>query len=80
MSNLLVELMLLTASSPGFVHRVSFTHNAIYVERGPDAIPQDFEPSQFYFNRGEPVPKLGIRLPQPASFKFASPTIVIKHA
>lgn len=79
LSNLLVELMLLSASSPGFVSRVSFTHAAIYVERGPDAIPQDFEPSEFYFNRGEPVPKLGDRSPQTAGFSFVSPTIVIKQ-
>ena len=79
LSNLLIDLMLLCASSPGFVRGVSFTQAAIYVERGPDAIPQDFEPSEFCFNRGEPVPKLGVRSSQPSSFNFASPTIVIKR-
>ena len=58
LSNLLVELMLLCASSPGFVRRVAFDSTVIYVERGPDPIPPDFEPSAHYHNRGEPVPKL----------------------
>jgi hypothetical protein len=81
LSNLLIELMLLCASSPTFVHRVSFTEAAIYIERGPGTIPQDFEPSAYCFNRGEPVPKFGVRSTstQPGHFSFVGPTIVLKH-
>jgi predicted O-methyltransferase YrrM len=80
LSNLLVELMLLCAGSPSFVRRVSFTEVAIYIERGSGAIPQDFEPSEYYFNRGDPVPIFGARSVQPAQLSFSGPTIVWRQA
>jgi hypothetical protein len=76
LSNLLVELMLLCASSPGFVRRVAFNETVIYVERGPDPIPSDFEPSAHYYNRGDPVPKIGASIAQNV---FTGPTISLKH-
>ena len=76
LSNLLLELMLLCASTPGFVRKVSFNETVIYVERGPDPIPPDFEPSSHYFNRGEPIPKLGA---PNAPTVFTSSTLQWKH-
>jgi O-methyltransferase len=76
LSNMLVELMLLCASSPGFLRRVSFNETVIYVERGPDPIPPDFEPSAHYYNRGVPIPKLDA---PNARMVFVSPTFVVKQ-
>ena len=79
LSNMLIELMLLCAGSPGFVRRVSFDDQVIHVERGPDPIPADFEPSAYYYNRGDPVPKFGVRPAGPAGLIFASSTVSWKQ-
>ena len=76
LSNLLVEIMLLCASSPGFVRKVSFNDVVIYLERGPDPIAAEFEPSAHYFNRGDPVPKMSAPA---APFAFTSSTYVLKR-
>jgi hypothetical protein len=79
LSNLLVELMLLCAGAPGVVRRVAFDSTVIYVERGADPLPADFEPSAHCHNRGEPVPKFGARPLPPGGAIFSSPTVVLKQ-
>lgn len=60
MSNLLIEIMLLSASCPGIVSKMVVNGTVAYVERGPDHIEGDFELSEHYLNRGDPVPLLGV--------------------
>ena len=79
LSNLLIELMLLCASSPGIVRRVAFNDTIIYVERGKAAVVPGFEPREHYVNRGDPVVLLG---EQPAAaaapLRFDGPTFTVK--
>jgi len=77
LSNLLIELMLLCASAPGVVRRVSFDATVIYVERGPEAVHPGFELRDFYRNRGDPVTLLGER-PIVAPMRFEGPTFTIR--
>jgi hypothetical protein len=59
LTNLLIEIMLLSASRPGFVSKMVVNSAVAYVERGPDRIEGDFELSEHYLNRGEPIPLFG---------------------
>ena len=77
LSNLLIELMLLCASAPGAVRRVTFDSVVIRVERGAAALQPGFEPRDLYLNRGDPVTLLG---PSPAApaLRFDSPTFTVR--
>ena len=59
LSNLLLEIMLLSASRPGIVSKMLVNGTVAYVERGQDAIEGDFELSDHYLNRSEPIPTIG---------------------
>ncbi|HTR58994.1 MAG TPA: class I SAM-dependent methyltransferase [Casimicrobiaceae bacterium] len=76
LSNLLVELMLLCAGSPELVRSVTFNSTVIYVERGDGAVEPGFEPSDHWFNRGDPVPRVGAAAAP--STVYSSPTFVIR--
>lgn len=76
LSNLLIELALLCASSPGIVRRVSFDSTVIHVERGAQVVEPGFELADFYRNRGDPVTLLGAR--PAASTRFEGPTFIIR--
>ena len=75
-SNLLVELMLLCAGAPQLISKVTFNSVVIYVERGPGALDAGFELSQHYFNRGDPLPKIGAAISP--STVYSSPTFVFR--
>ena len=77
LSNLLVELMLLCAGSPELVRNVTFNPDVIYVERGHGPLDPGFELSDHFFNRGDPVPKLGVAAAP--SMVYSSPTFVIRR-
>jgi len=77
LSNLLIELMLLCASVPGIVRRVTFDSTVIYVERGGDAVQPGFELRDFYRNRGDPVTLLGER-PVVPPLRFEGPTFTVR--
>jgi hypothetical protein len=77
LSNLLVELMLLCAGSPELVSNVTFNSIVIYVERGQGAVDPGFELSDHFFNRGDPVPKIGVATAP--SMVYSSPTFVIRR-
>jgi len=76
LSNILVELMLLCAGSPELVRNVTFNSAVVYVERGDGAIEPGFEPSDHWFNRGDPVPRIGAAAA--ASIVYSSPTFIIQ--
>ena len=59
LSNLLIELFLLCASSPELVPRVRVDYQQIYVERGKESVEPGFELSDHYQSRGEPAPRFG---------------------
>lgn len=64
LSNLLLELMLLSASAPAIVKSVEVSASLIYVRRGSARLEPGFDPAQFVLNRGEPIPIIGAK-PQP---------------
>jgi SAM-dependent methyltransferase len=57
MTNLLIELLLLCATSPEIVARVDVAPAIVYVERGPKAVRPGFNPTKHYVARGEPAPR-----------------------
>ena len=59
LSNLLIELFLLCASSPELVPRVRVDDQQIYVEHGEASVAPGFELSDHYQSRGEPAPRFG---------------------
>src|SRR5262249_50702388 len=58
-TDLLIELLLLCASSPQLVSRLLVTAAVIYVERGVGSLEPGFELSDHYYARGEPAPRFG---------------------
>lgn len=76
LSNLLIELMLMCAGSPEVVRTVIFNSVVIYVERGDGTLEPGFEPSDHCFNRGDPIPKIGIAGP---AVIYSSPAFVIRR-
>ncbi len=60
LSNLLLEIMLLSASRPGIVSKILINGTVAYVERGPDKIEAGFELSAHYLNRGDPIQMIGM--------------------
>ena len=56
LTNLLIELIMLCATSPEIVSRVNVTPAIIYVERGAAALAPGFELAAHYLARGEPPP------------------------
>ncbi|QXQ12974.1 class I SAM-dependent methyltransferase [Skermania piniformis] len=56
MTNLVMELVVLSASRPNLVQSVSVTSSAVYVTRGSEDIEPGFDLSAHCLNRGEPLP------------------------
>jgi hypothetical protein len=56
-SNLIIDLALLSAAMPDVFPRVAFDSVSIYVERGTGTIARDFDPAALVHNRGQPVPR-----------------------
>lgn len=61
LTNLLIELVALCASSNQIAPRVTVEPAQIYIERGPAPLEPGFELSHHYHTRGEPVPGFGRR-------------------
>jgi hypothetical protein len=78
LTDLLIELVLLCASSPQIVSHVRVDGAAIYVERGGGAVEAGFEPSEHYFSRGEPAPRFGPPGKR-ARRLYASPTFIVRQ-
>jgi SAM-dependent methyltransferase len=57
LTNLLIELILLCATSPEIVARVDVAPGNVYVERGARAVRPGFELSNHYVARGESAPR-----------------------
>lgn len=55
LTSLIMEMVLLAASSPRLVSNVWVERTVTYVCRGDQALDSGFEPSDFYLNRGVPV-------------------------
>lgn len=64
LSNLLIEVMLLSASRPALVPTMTVNGTVAYIERGPEPIESGFEPSEHYLNRGDPIRLLGVEFIQ----------------
>lgn len=77
LSTLITELMLLCASSPQLVTKVTINHMVAYIERGPGALDPGFELSEYCLNRSEAVRKIGTT--SAPSMVFSSPTFVIRR-
>jgi hypothetical protein len=77
-TDLLIELLLLCASSPQLVPRLQVDGAVIYVERGEEALEPGFELSQHYYSRDEPVPRFGTRATG-ARHLYESPTYVVRQ-
>lgn len=77
LTNLLIELVALCASSPLVTPRISVESAQIYVERGPAALAPGFELSDHYYTRGEPIPAFGDRASGRAVI-YSSPTYSIR--
>src|SRR5262249_4334557 len=56
-TNLILELLVLAASKPDWVSRVSIHSATVYVTRGSGQIPPGFDPTQYCLNRGKPLPR-----------------------
>jgi hypothetical protein len=78
LTDLLIELVLLCASSPQIASRVRVDPEIIYVERGSADIPPGFELSAHYRARGEIAPLFG-RPSARARRLYASPTYVVRQ-
>jgi hypothetical protein len=59
MSDLVIELVLMCASSPQIVSGLRVYPDMIFVKRGPAPVEPGFEPSEHTFCRGEPTPQFG---------------------
>jgi hypothetical protein len=57
LTNLLIELILLCATSPEIVARVDVAPGIVYIERGTKKVRPGFEPARHYLARGEPAPR-----------------------
>jgi hypothetical protein len=57
LTNLLIELILLCATSPEIASRVVVAPAIVYIERGPKRVRLGFELSKHYLARGEPAPR-----------------------
>ena len=75
-SNLIVDLMLLSAALPGVFPRVVFDSVSIYVTRGEGEIARDFDPAALVHNRGQRVPRFTASTAAPRKV-FESPSYVI---
>lgn len=78
LTDLLIELILLSASSPQLVSRLQVDGAVIYIERGEGALEPGFELSHHYYSRGEPVPRFGPRGTD-ARHLYASPMYVLRQ-
>ena len=77
-TDLLIELLLLCASSPQLLSRLQVDGVVIYLERGQGALEPGFELSDHYYSRGQSVPRFG----PPGSSAlgaYASPTYVLRR-
>lgn len=77
-TDLLIELLLLCASSPQLVSRLQVDGAIIYVERGEGSLEPGFELSDHYYSRGEPVPRFGPPRTR-ARGLYVSPTYVVRQ-
>jgi hypothetical protein len=77
LSNLIVELMLLCASAPQLVTKVTINNMVAYVERGPGALDPGFELSKYCLNRSDAARKSGVATVP--STVYSSPTFIIRR-
>lgn len=63
LTNLLIELMLVAATSPNIVRKITLNGTVAYIERGDQELEEDFEISAHYQNRGRKVPLIDISYP-----------------
>lgn len=77
-TDLLIELLLLCASSPQLVSRLQVDGAVIYVERGEGALDPGFELSEHYYARGAHAPRFGPPAGR-AQGLYASPTYVLRQ-
>jgi len=78
MTDLVIELILRSASSPQLVARVGVDAGMIDVERGGGVLQPGFDLSEHINSRGEPVPRFG----PPGTHEralYTSPTYVLRH-
>ena len=59
LSNLILKLMLLTASRPDAVASLKVNMNQVFVERGPADLKPGFDLDACVLNRGEGLPRIG---------------------
>ena len=59
LSNLIMKLLLLTASFPGAFPRLTVTENQVFIERGPAELKPGFDLDACILNRGETLPVIG---------------------
>lgn len=78
LTNLLIELILLCATSPEIVSRVDVTPGIFYVERGHASLSPGFELGEHYLARGEVAPRFGTAA-APALMSYASSTFVFRN-
>lgn len=76
-SNLIVDLALLSAALPQVFPRVAFDSVSIYVERGEGEIARDFDPAALVLNRGQPLPRFAAALAGPRR-SYESPALVFR--
>ena len=78
-TDLLIELVLLSASAPHIVSSVRVDSGMIYVERGEAVLEPGFELSRYYHARGEPAPQFGPPGRHRRRRLHASPTFVMRQ-
>jgi hypothetical protein len=78
LTNLLIELILLCATSPEIVARVDVAPGIVYIKRGYKGVDAGFEPTQHYLARGEPAPRFATA-PAGARAFYESPTVTLRN-
>lgn len=76
-SNLIVDLALLSAALPDAFPRIAFDSVSIYVERGAGEIARDFDVGALVHNRGQPLPRFAPGRPAQRR-AFESPEFVFR--
>ena len=56
-SSLIVELMAMCPSRPGFIERLIVRPASVFVIRGSEPVEPGFDPSRFWLNRGNALPR-----------------------
>jgi hypothetical protein len=77
LTNLLIELILVCATSPEIVARVDVAPGIVYVERGPGAVQPGFELARHYLARGEAAPRFAAA-PAGTRIRYDSPIVTLR--